>query len=147
MGPQGATGATGTPGVAGRDFVFMTVADVQFDINRAELRVEDAQRLAALGEYLKANPSYKIELEGYADPRGTEKANVALSHRRVEAVKAALVTAGVDPARFMTGAYGEMTRVCKDATETCFQKDRRVEVKVVPTEGAIGGAMPRLNGK
>ena len=132
----------------GADFAFTMVGDVLFDFDRADVRIDEAQRLAALAEYLNANPNFQVELEGYADPRGTEAYNVALSRRRVEAVKSALIAAGVDPSRFVTGAYGEMTLKCEEATETCWQQDRRVELKVVPTENAIGGAMPRLpNGK
>ena len=146
-GPQGAQGVAGLTGASGKDFVFMTVADVQFDVNKSEMRGDDAKRIADLAEYLKANPDFRIELEGYADPRGPEKANLTLSRHRVATVKSALLTAGVDEGRFLTGAYGEMTRVCTEKNEGCWQKDRRVEVKVVPTNNAIGGAMPKLNGK
>jgi outer membrane protein OmpA-like peptidoglycan-associated protein len=142
MGPQGAPGVMGAQGPKGMDFAFVTMGDVLFDFDRAELRLDDAQRLGALGEYLKANPMFRIEIEGYADPRGTDAYNVALSRRRVEAVKSALVTAGVDPARFVTGAYGARAPKCDAATEECWALDRRVEVKVIPTESGIGGASP-----
>lgn len=142
MGPPGPAGPMGATGPKGADFAFLTMNDVLFEFDRAELRADEAQRLAAVAEYLKANPTFRVELEGYADPRGAQKYNVALSQRRVEAVKSALIAAGVDAARIGTGAYGEMTLKCADATETCWQKDRRVEIKVVPTENGIAGASP-----
>ena len=148
MGPQGPAGSAGAFGQKGVDFVFMTVADVLFDFDRADIRIDEARRIMGLAAYLNANPNSLVELEGYADPRGSDGYNVALSHRRVDAVKSALIAAGVDPGRFVTGAYGEMTLKCNEATENCWQKNRRVEVKLVPTDNAIGGAMPWLpNGK
>jgi peptidoglycan-associated lipoprotein len=141
MGPQGAIGASGA---AGKDFAFQAVPDVTFDFNRSDIRAEDAERLAVLAEYLKANPALKVEIEGFADPRGSGAYNVALSRRRAEAVKAWLAAKGVEESRFLTGAYGKMTLVCTDETEACWQKDRRVEIKLVPTEGGFFSASPAM---
>ena len=53
-------------------------------------------------------------------------------HAAVQAVKAALVGAGVSAGRIRTGAFGETRPKCTQATETCWQEDRRVEVLVRP---------------
>lgn len=147
MGPAGPAGAIGASGPRGSDFVWTAFGDVLFDFDRATLRQEEAARLAELAAMLKQNPDYKVELEGYADPRGTDAYNVALSRRRVEAVRQALIEAGVPETAIVTGAYGEMTLKCTDETEACWQTDRRVEVVVLPATPAFGSASPRLDYK
>ena len=112
----------------------------------ADLSDEERAKIAELAAMLKQNPNYQVELEGYADPRGTDKYNVALSRRRVDAVRTALIEAGVPVAAIVTGAYGEMTLKCTEVNEACWQTDRRVEIKIVP--GTMAAASPAMgNGK
>lgn len=142
MGAAGPAGPVGAMGPRGTDFTWTAFGDVLFDFDRATLREEEAAKLAELASVLKQNPDYRVELEGYADPRGTDAYNVALSRRRVEAVRMALIESGVPAAAIMTGAYGEMTLKCTDATEACWQSDRRVEIVVVPATPASAAASP-----
>lgn len=145
MGPAGPAGLVGFTGPRGADFVWTAFADVLFDFDRAMLREDERAKLAQLAAVLKQNPGYRVELEGFADPRGTNTYNLALSRRRVEAVRMALIEAGVPEATIVTGAYGEMTLKCTEETDACWQSDRRVEVMVIPaTPATIGGASPRF---
>ena len=146
IGPAGAAGAVGATGPKGADFTWTAFGDVLFDFNRATLRNEERARIAELAALLKQNPDFQVELEGYADPRGTDKYNVALSRRRVDAVRTALIEAGVPAATITTGAYGEMTLKCTDKNEACWQTERRVEIKIAP--GTTAAASPAMgNGK
>jgi peptidoglycan-associated lipoprotein len=71
-----------------------------------------------------------FRLDGHADPRGNDKYNLALSDRRVKAVRDALVAGGITAGRISTGAFGEKQPKCTEANEACWQRDRRVEVGV-----------------
>ena len=142
MGPAGPAGPAGAMGLRGADFTWTTFGDVLFDFDRATLRDEERAKIAELAAMLKQNPNYQVELEGYADPRGTDKYNVALSRRRVDAVRTALIEAGVPVAAIVTGAYGEMTLKCTEVNEACWQTDRRVEIKIVP--GTMAAASPAM---
>jgi len=122
----------------------MAFSDVLFDFDRADLRADEARKVAELASLLKSNPGYKVELDAFTDPRGSDKYNVALSRRRVEAVRSALIAAGVDPVAIRVGAYGEMTLTCTQGTEECWQKNRRVEVMIIPAPGGTASASPRL---
>jgi len=144
MGPQGQAGAVGAVGPKGADFVWTAFSDVLFDFNRAEIRESEASKIADLASVLKSRPGYKVELEAYTDPRGTDKYNLALSRRRVDAVRSALVAAGVPADAIEVGAYGQMTPKCAAKTEECWQLGRRVEVKVIPAAGAEASASPQL---
>jgi peptidoglycan-associated lipoprotein len=84
--------------------------------------------VSEIAAYVKQNPSTKVGIDGHTDPRGTDKYNQALSERRVDAVREALVKAGVPADKILTGAFGEARPVCNQSTEDCWQRDRRVEV-------------------
>jgi peptidoglycan-associated lipoprotein len=79
---------------------------------------------------MQGDASARLRIDGYADPRGTSKYNLALSQRRVNAARDALVKAGVAANRIETGHFGEQRPKCTDKTEACWQMDRRVEVFV-----------------
>ena len=78
-------------GAKGADFVWTAFSDVLFDFDRADIRADEARKVAELASVLKSNPGYKVELEAFTDPRGPDKYNLALSRRRVEAVRSALI--------------------------------------------------------
>ncbi len=135
-GPQGSEGPQGPVGPRGADLVWQPVGDLHFAFNKAELLPSEAAKVAELAAYLKQNPSYHVELEGFADPRGSQAYNLKLSTRRVHAVRDALITAGVPKDQILVGAYGELNRKCAEQKEACWQQDRRVEVTVLPTTEA-----------
>jgi outer membrane protein OmpA-like peptidoglycan-associated protein len=136
MGPQGQQGPMGPAGTSGADFIFMEYSDVLFEFNRADVQASETQKIADLAAYLRQNPTFKVEIEAYTDTRGTQAYNLALSQRRLDAVKNALVSAGVSPDQIVMGAYGPLVPKCAEATEACWKENRRVEIKIVPANGA-----------
>ena len=98
------------------------------------MRSSEKTKVDKLVQYLKDNPNLEIGLDGYTDPRGSKPYNQKLSQRRVDSVKSALVAAGVPESRIRTGAFGETRPRCSEANEQCWQRDRRVEVLVRPTQ-------------
>jgi peptidoglycan-associated lipoprotein len=131
-GPQGVSGPEGVQGQTGPQRPWVTFADFLFDFDQSVIRTSETSKVDKLGQYMKDNPNVEIGIDGYADPRGTTQYNQPLSQRRVDAIKAALVSAGVPSARIQTGAFGETRLKCSEATEACWQRDRRVEVLVRP---------------
>ncbi|MGZ8423789.1 MAG: peptidoglycan-associated lipoprotein Pal [Candidatus Binatia bacterium] len=99
--------------------------DVYFDFDRYNLDNDDRATLRASAEWLKRNPSVRVQLEGHCDERGTGEYNLALGAKRAQAAKDYLVSLGVSENRLSTVSYGEEIPVCQDASETCWQKNRR----------------------
>lgn len=132
MGPQGPAGVQGAMGPKGADVTWTSFTDIRFDFDKAEIRPSEVANIEALAAYLKAHPAFTVELEAFADPRGTEAYNLKLSQRRVDAIRGALIAAGVPKANIATGSYGELNLKCTDKDEACWQQDRRVEVIVLP---------------
>ncbi|HET7394117.1 MAG TPA: peptidoglycan-associated lipoprotein Pal [Candidatus Binatia bacterium] len=106
--------------------------DVYFDFDRYDLRADAREILKANSAWLKANPATQVQIEGHCDERGTTEYNVALGSRRAESVKDYLVTLGTSADHLSTISYGEEVPVCREQTEECWQKNRRVRFVVQP---------------
>jgi outer membrane protein OmpA-like peptidoglycan-associated protein len=104
--------------------------DILFDFDKSDIRANETSKVADIASYVQKNPTTMVGIDGYADPRGTDKYNQALSERRVNAILDALLKAGVSRDKIQTGAFGEMRLKCQEATEACWQSDRRVEVLI-----------------
>lgn len=94
------------------------------------MRASETGKINDVAKYMSENPNVSLSLNGNTDPRGTSPYNLALSKRRVDSVQKALVAAGVPAGRMKTEAFGETRPKCSEATEDCWQRDRRVEVWV-----------------
>lgn len=81
--------------------------------------------LQANAVWLKANPAANVEIEGHCDERGTTEYNLALGAKRARAAMDYLISLGVSPARIKATSYGEELPVCRQSTESCYQKNRR----------------------
>jgi peptidoglycan-associated lipoprotein len=136
FGAQGVAGSTGSTGAEGSAAVanWTTFKDILFDFDKSDIRSNETNKVADIVTYLQQNPSIMVGIDGHADPRGTDNYNQALSERRVNAIRDALTKAGVGRDKIQTGAFGEMRLKCQEATEACWQSDRRVEVLIGTTK-------------
>ena len=80
---------------------------------------------ARLSDWLKANPSAVVEIEGHCDERGTNEYNMALGAKRAQAAMDYLTTLGVAADRLSTIRYGEELLVCEERTEDAGKKSSR----------------------
>jgi len=132
-GPEGASGPTGQTGARGPAGVvekWTAFRNFLFDFDRADIRSAETDKVWEIAAYMRQNPSLQVGIDGYADPRGTDPHNQALSQRRVDAVRDALIEAGVPAYKIQAVAFGTARPPCNDSTEACWQRDRRVEVLI-----------------
>ena len=91
--------------------------------------------LAAIGALAGAVGKVKVRVSGYADPRGSEQLNAALSERRADAVAHVLVQSGVDPTRLVIEAHGEADSKTTEGDLDGYAFERRVTVKIEAEAG------------
>jgi peptidoglycan-associated lipoprotein len=99
--------------------------EIYFGFDSFDLNPEARAILKTNADWLKANPSVRVEVEGHCDERGTNEYNLALGAKRAQSAKDYLVTLGIATDRLSTISYGEELPVCKENTEACWQKNRR----------------------
>jgi peptidoglycan-associated lipoprotein len=104
--------------------------DVFFAFDRHAITTEGARTLDASVEWLKANPSALLLVEGHCDERGTNAYNLALGERRARATQEYLVKHGVPAARITTITYGEERPTCSELAESCWARNRRAHFVV-----------------
>ena len=81
-------------------------------------------------EFLKENPGYKVKIIGHTDSIGKAVVNMALSIKRAEAVKTALVAEGVDASRIVATGRGELEPVESNRTKEGRRANRRIEIQI-----------------
>lgn len=109
----------------------VALEDLVFPSGSAELLEGPYASLDALSAWLLANPARPITLVGHTDASGSLASNVALSKRRAESVRRALITTyGVAADRVTAEGVGYLAPRASNLTDTGMQRNRRVEVLV-----------------
>jgi len=106
---------------------------VYFDFNKSDLKDAGFNELREMVKALKANPNAIIELQGFADPRGTDRYNYQLTRERVDAVARYLVREqGIDLRRIHSVGMGKIAPAAGEKqTNESMAKARRVEIRLL----------------
>ncbi len=105
----------------------MTLDDIAFAPGQSSLKPEARGHLDKLIQFVNQDKK-RIRIEGHTDSRGNPNANQLLSQKRADAVRDALIAAGVNAKRITTAGLGEDQPVADNATEEGRAKNRRVDV-------------------
>lgn len=101
---------------------------IYFEFDRSNVRSQFRPIIEAHAEYLRANSSARVILEGHADERGSREYNLGLGERRGSAVEDLLSAGGVSSDQIEVVSYGEERPVCRESNEDCWQRNRRTEI-------------------
>jgi len=120
-------------------------ADVMFRTGSAEVDAQVLARLEDLGKLVAMHSQLEIQLNGFADPRGTPEENLELSLRRADAVREALIRGGATPEQIRLSAHGEdLTTAAQDDTEA-YAWERRVSLAIRPVATGQDTAVAQAN--
>jgi outer membrane protein OmpA-like peptidoglycan-associated protein len=99
-----------------------------FKTNSAELSSKSSGLLSEIADVLLRNPQVAhLEIQGHTDNTGSPEVNKQLSQDRAEAVRTALITAGVDGGRLTAKGYGDTRPLVPNLTERHRARNRRVQ--------------------
>lgn len=126
------TGSTQLPGRETRDNFWVDrdtfkERTVYFDLDSSSLKPSEKSKADAVADYLKGQPTLKLEIEGHCDERGTDEYNRALGERRALSVREYLISAGVTADRVSTISFGEDKPAVMGHDESAWAKNRRGE--------------------
>jgi cytochrome c oxidase subunit 2 len=84
-----------------------------------------------LVDLMQKNAGVRVELGGHTDNTGDPAANLALSQKRADNVRAYLINKGIDAARLVSKGYGQDKPLESNDTEEGRQKNRRTELRII----------------
>lgn len=107
----------------------MDVSVFYFDFDNTTIKADSKNSLIAHSQYLAANPSARVVLEGHADERGTVEYNLALAERRALSVSRFLQANEATSSQIETVSFGEERPALMGHNDDSWSQNRRVEIK------------------
>lgn len=104
-----------------------SLQSIYFAYDASEISSQAGNTLQANAECIQQRDIPHVTLTGHCDPRGTEEYNLALGHRRAQAVQAYMGRLGVANGRMSTQSMGE--EMARGSSESSWSQDRRVAVE------------------
>jgi len=119
--------------VASRNrYRLLDTKSVYFDSARIEIRSQDVNELDDVAKALTADPNAVLELQGFADSRGTDRYNRELARERVEAVTRYLMQRhGIELRQLRAISMGtEALGAGEKASPEALARARRVDIRL-----------------
>jgi outer membrane protein OmpA-like peptidoglycan-associated protein len=104
--------------------------DVSFRTADDSVMAQAMSPLLKLGALVASMPEARLQVAGYADPRGSDAYNDELSLRRAESVAAVLTCAGVPREHMLIEAHGRTEAASADGDLDVYALERRVTVRL-----------------
>ena len=101
---------------------------VYFELDAFGVDTKFMPIVQAHGQYLAANPSLGIRVEGHADERGGTEYNLALGQKRADAVVKVLKTYGVKDSQLEAVSFGKEKPKAQGHDEAAWTQNRRVDL-------------------
>jgi OmpA-OmpF porin, OOP family len=113
---------------------------IYFETDSAIIQARSFPLLDAVAATLNASPHITlVEIQGHADERGSDEYNINLTRARAASVMNALIERGVVKNRLRSAGYGERCPVDPKNNANAWEKNRRVEFKIVETDAGPTG--------
>ncbi len=122
--------------VEGNDIVILD--KINFATGSAKILPGSIPIVEAVAATMKGHPEFTVlEIAGHADERGDDDSNLKLTQARAASVREALESRGIESSRLVSQGYGEFCPLEQGSTPKAWDKNRRVEFKVVKTEDGL----------
>lgn len=115
------------------DALLVTLPEgITFDTGSSEIKPQFSRALTQVAQTLNEYPESYIDVVGHTDSVGAADFNQALSEKRADAVRRALIQRSVAPARVVAYGQGENSPIADNATAAGRSANRRVEILITP---------------
>ncbi|MEL6984599.1 MAG: OmpA family protein, partial [Actinomycetota bacterium] len=104
----------------------LALAPVSFDSGSPDLTAEGLAVVERVAAHLTEHPNLAVEIGGHTDDDGDENANMELSQQRADAVRTALIDAGIAAERLTAVGYGEAEPIVDNTTADNKARNRRI---------------------
>ncbi len=101
---------------------------IYFMLDSSQVLPDFVPIVAAHSQYLVANPSQRVVLEGHGDERGSREYNIALGEQRAKSVASMMKVQGVSESQLDIVSYGEEKPAAFGSDEAAWEQNRRVEI-------------------
>lgn len=117
---------------SGQTMLDAALADriIEFESGKATLTESGMGILDQISAVLLKLRNKKVDVIGHTDNSGSRASNLSLSQARAEAVKAYIVTKGIDPASIAVSGEGPDRPVADNSAPDGRARNRRIEFKV-----------------
>jgi len=105
--------------------------NIYFEFEKANLNEKSFPTLIKLSDYLLANETVKIEIQGHTDNVGSKEFNDTLSSERAESVRNYLIENGITDNRITFIGFGYDKPIFSNESDSGRQLNRRVEIKLI----------------
>lgn len=113
---------------------------IQFATASDKILPQSLPIIEAVAATLKGHPEFLVvEVAGHADERGADQYNLELTKKRAASVVRALSERGLAVSRLVSQGYGEYCPLDKRSSYAAWEKNRRVDFKVVKTKDGKTG--------
>lgn len=130
---SGAYGSSGGANNLGPEFSDpgnpLSKRTIYFMLDSSQVQQDFVPVIAAHSQYLLANPSQHVILEGHTDERGSREYNIALGEQRAKSVANMMKIQGVSDSQLEIVSYGEEKPAAFGNDEASWEQNRRVVIE------------------
>lgn len=125
----------------------LDASKIEFDFDKSDLRPENREVLSRIAGVLLTFEDYSVQIFGHTDDVGSVEYNQELSEKRADAVREYLAEAGVDREVMTTQGFGKSSPLVEGTDPESRQRNRRVELAIVFSEGEYEAIQPEEEGE
>ncbi|MCW3074429.1 MAG: flagellar motor protein MotB [Flaviaesturariibacter sp.] len=109
----------------------VVLRNIFFDVKKYEIKPESGAELDRVAQFLKDNPTVRLQIEGHTDNVGSAVDNQKLSEQRARSVVNYLIYKGIKDTRLVPKGFGATQAIADNKTEEGRAQNRRTEAKVI----------------
>lgn len=131
-GPRGEIGPMGPVGATGFVENWTPYREFWFGQNMTQIHKADRYQAAEIASYMQAHPTLQVGIDNWARTGTSQR----MRNNRINAIRSALIDAGVEPGSIMTGSFGDAQHRRDGRVGVLLRTDRLAYSQAAPSRNA-----------